>query len=88
MRNSLYPFGLEAGGQGEPAVASQIAGAFEGWSGQTVFRLRNGQLWQQNSPGYLYRYVYMPRVMIFSTVDGYRIRVAGVSRTIPVRRLR
>lgn len=88
MRDSLYSFGSGTEGEDQTAVASRIAGAFEGWAGGTIFRLWNGQIWQQASPGYLYRYAYMPRVMIFPTVDGYRMRVEGAPRSISVRRLR
>jgi hypothetical protein len=89
VQNSLFPFGVEGENQSQTAiVASHIAGAFEGWSGRTVFRLRNGQLWQQDSPGYLYRYVYMPKVVVYPTGGGYRMRVDGVRETITVRRVR
>jgi hypothetical protein len=33
------------------AVHSRIAGKFEGWSGHTVFRLENGQVWVQTNSG-------------------------------------
>lgn len=88
MRDSLYPFGSETEGADQPAVASRIEGAFEGWAGRTVFQLRNGQIWQQAAPGYLYRYAYMPRVLILPSLNGYRMKVEGISRTIPVRRVR
>lgn len=32
---------------GEEVVASRIAGEFRGWTGQTLFRLENGQTWVQ-----------------------------------------
>ena len=88
MRVNLYPFGSGTESGDQPAVASHIAGPFEGWAGRTVFRLRNGQVWQQTSPGYLYRYAYMPRVLILPSLNGYRMKVEGISRTIPVKRLR
>ena len=31
----------------EQRISASIAGAFSGWSGDTVFRLDNGQVWQQ-----------------------------------------
>lgn len=88
MRVNLYPFGSGTETGDQPAVASHIAGPFEGWAGRTVFRLRNGQVWQQASPGYLYRYAYMPRVLILFIGDGYRMRVQGLTQSIRVRRLR
>ncbi len=38
----------------EEAVRSQIKGAFEGWSGRTLFTLENGQTWVQTDTHDLY----------------------------------
>ena len=32
-------------------IHSQIDGTFEGWSGKTLFHLKNGQTWRQRLPG-------------------------------------
>ena len=32
-------------------IHTQIDGAFDGWSGKTVFHLKNGQTWKQRLPG-------------------------------------
>jgi hypothetical protein len=37
----------EKAGKADP-VQSRIAGRFRGWDGKTLFRLENGQIWQQN----------------------------------------
>lgn len=34
-------------------VRSRLLGSFRGWSGNTVFRLENGQVWQQTDGGRL-----------------------------------
>ena len=52
-------------------VDSQIDGDFEGWDGDTVFILMNGQVWQQSSYSYHYHYAYSPRVLIFKQGYGY-----------------
>jgi hypothetical protein len=31
-------------------VSSRIAGEFKGWTGATIFRLENGQVWVQENP--------------------------------------
>lgn len=31
----------------EQRISARVTGAFKGWSGDTVFRLDNGQVWQQ-----------------------------------------
>ena len=37
-----------------PAVESTLAGNFEGWSGETIFKLDNGQIWEQAEYAYTY----------------------------------
>jgi len=69
-------------------VESYIDGTFEGWSGQTVFKLTNGQIWQQASYAYTYHYAFRPKVMIYPSGGGYIMRVDGVRQTIQVRRLK
>ena len=39
-----------------PAIESRIDGQFEGWDGDTLFQLSNGQIWQQTQYAYTYRY--------------------------------
>ena len=33
-------------------IESQIDGEFHGWDGETIFKLTNGQIWQQAEYGY------------------------------------
>lgn len=69
-------------------VSSTIRGEFEGWSGETVFVLDNGQVWQQASYAYHYHYAYRPQVTILPVDGGWVMQVEGVSQLLPVRRLR
>lgn len=69
-------------------VESQIDGSFSGWEGETVFKLRNGQIWQQSSYAYTYHYAYAPSVLIYKGGSGYKMKVDGVSSEISVRRLK
>lgn len=69
-------------------IESQIEGDFEGWSGDTVFKLTNGQVWQQSSYAYTYSYRYRPRVLIVSAGGTYVMQVEGVNGKINVERLR
>lgn len=46
-------------------IHSQIAGAFSGYHGGAVFRLTNGQTWQQRRYRYKYKYKYRPRVRVY-----------------------
>lgn len=75
-------------GAGQGVINSQIDGAFNGWRGETIYRLRNGQIWQQASYYYRYRYAYSPSVMIYKDGGTYKMIVDGDNdRPIPVKRL-
>lgn len=69
-------------------IETCINGTFEGWSGDTVFVLCNGQVWQQSSYAYTYHYAYRPDVLIYGSDTGYQMQVDGVRGTISVVRLR
>lgn len=69
-------------------IESRIDGDFEGWEGDTIFKLQNGQVWQQVEYDYHYHYAYMPEVMIVRTSRGWVMSVDGVAKTIGVERLR
>ena len=71
-----------------PAIEGQIEGKFEGWDGETIFSLTNGQIWQQAEYAYTYSYRYRPSVTIFFAVGGCKMQVEGVDRAIRVRRLK
>lgn len=69
-------------------IESQIEGAFTGWSGETIYKLTNGQIWQQARYAYRYHYAYRPRVVIASGSDGWTLHVDGVDQPLPVKRLK
>jgi len=69
-------------------IESCIDGDFEGWEGDTIFKLENGQIWQQTSYSYTYHYAYRPEVIIYPTGGKYKMVVVGVSETIYVERLK
>jgi hypothetical protein len=69
-------------------IESRIDGEFQGWEGETIFKLQNGQIWQQSTYAYKYSYKYSPKVVIYRSAAGYRMQVEGVDGTIGVRRLR
>lgn len=75
----------------QSVIRSNIDGTFEGWTGDTVFPLTNGQVWQQSSYAYTYHYAYRPEVLIYSATgssSSYKMQVEGVSSVIAVRRIR
>ena len=69
-------------------IESRIDGDFEGWEGETVVKLMNGQIWQQSSYHYYYHYAYMPEVLIYKSGGTYKMKVDGVDTDVSVIRLK
>ena len=70
------------------AIESTIDGEFEGWTGETIFKLQNGQIWQQSEYDYTYEYDYSPEVTIYKSAGCWKMQVKGVEDTICVKRLK
>jgi len=72
----------------EEEIVSVIEPPFTGWDGDTIFRLANGQVWQQRRAG---RYVYQgsnPAVRITRNLMGfYRMELVENGKAVLVRRL-
>jgi hypothetical protein len=97
----IYEAGVVAGGKTSSApsssaprqttsavIESKVDGAFEGWDGETIVKLINGQIWKQTEYHYHYHYAYMPDVLIYNSGGGYKMQVEGVNRPVGVERLR
>ena len=69
-------------------VESRIKGAFKGWAGKTVFKLENGQVWEQSRYAYHYQYAYRPKVVISGTGTEREMQVEGVAGFLHVKRVR
>lgn len=69
-------------------IESSIDGTFNGWTGDTIFKLQNGQIWQQSSYDYTYEYDYCPKVTIYKSGVGYKMKVDRVKGTISVTRIK
>lgn len=70
------------------ALETQIDGTFEGWDGDTIFKMRDGSIWQQVSYDYTYHYAYAPDVLIYSKNGSNYMRVEGVDDEIRVQRIK
>ena len=64
-------------------VTLHIDGAWTGWSGDTIVQLTDGSVWRQDEYHYEYHYAYRPQVEI----SGGKMQVAGLKRSIRVRRV-
>jgi hypothetical protein len=69
-------------------IESQIDGDYEGWEGETIVKLMNGQIWQQKEYYYHYHYAFMPKVLIYKSGSGYKLKVDGVEKAVGVTRLK
>lgn len=69
-------------------IRSQIVGEFNGWSGKTIFRLKNGQVWRQRQGG---RFTYNGderEVLIDRNFMGFhRMTHVGSGRSVKVTRI-
>ncbi len=72
----------------EQEIVSVIQQPFKGWSGDTVFRLENGQVWQQRQRGnYPYRGT-NPEVRITKNFMGfYKMELIENGKAVAVKRL-
>jgi len=77
-----------AGAGGGVLIESSIDGEFSGFEGERVFKLLNGQVWQQTEFHIHIHYAYFPRVMIYMGNGGMMMKVDGMERAVRVMQLR
>jgi len=68
-------------------IESKIDDEFEGYEMGNIYKLRNGQLWEQISARYRYRYKYAPDVIIVNRGGTYQMQVEGMEDWVRVMRL-
>lgn len=78
---------LLAGGNSN-VIESKIDGDFEGWEGETIVKLMNGQIWQQTEYHYYYHYAFMPDVLVYNSGGGWKMKVEGVDKAVRVQKLK
>jgi hypothetical protein len=74
--------------QNTESYESQVDEDFNGFEGETIIKLLNGQIWQQSEYYYLYHYSFMPKVIIYKTNNIYKMQVEGVDKSISGIRLK
>jgi hypothetical protein len=65
-------------------INGQIKGTFAGYNGGAVFRLVDGQVWQQKIHKYKYKYANRPAVRVFENNGQHFIEVEGMDDFVPV----
>lgn len=69
-------------------IETQISGEFKGWEGETIFKMMNGQIWQQSTYAYMYHYGYSPSVLIYEFKGSWIMKVEDVDETIAVNKIK
>lgn len=84
----LFAF-LESSDDAANTFRSRIDGKFEGWRGETYFRLENGQVWQQRRQGVFLADLDSPEVILRRNRLGfYAMEVPAAGETVLVKRIR
>lgn len=71
----------------EDVTETIIDGDFKGWDGTTTFKMVDGHTWKQDRDGNLFGNAFRPKVVIYRTPEGYKMKVQGVDETLMVRRM-
>ncbi len=80
---------LEKTREGPQSISSRYDGTFDGWDGDTVFRLENGQVWQQAESDRLAFKAERPVITIRRGWFGvYYLKVEGANKQIRVKRIK
>ena len=69
-------------------IETQVDGTFTGWSGDTVWKMTNGQIWQQAAYAYHYHYAYRPKVLIYRSSSGWKMKVDVEDDEVSVKLIR
>ena len=71
-----------------PSMECTVKGSFNGWDGDTVVELLNGQAWKQKEYHYDYTYSSYPTAILIQTDYGIKMQVEGCSKAVGVVRIR
>lgn len=82
------PIVLPRAGKTLEVIESRINGTFNGWEGETVVKLMNGQIWKQSVYHYEYHYAYMPDVLIYKSGSGFKMLVDGTDEAVYVEQIK
>jgi hypothetical protein len=69
-------------------IESKIDEDFEGYEHGNIYKLRNGQIWEQISSRYRYKYKYAPDVIILKRDGSFQMQVEGMDDSVTVQRIK
>jgi hypothetical protein len=63
---------------------SYVKGTFNGWDGDTIVELDNGQFWKQSGFYFQYLFAFHPEVVVYENLGVWQMWVAGISKPVSV----
>jgi hypothetical protein len=78
----------ETGPATSSIIESKVDGEFEGWDGDTVVKLTNGQIWHQTDFHISVTIKIMPDVLVYRSGSQWKMKVEGTRKAVAVERLR
>jgi hypothetical protein len=80
--------GAAVGDRKQPIIESTIVSKFEGLNTGNIYKLANGQIWEQVE-AWVWVWVWVnPRVTIYPADGGYKMKVENIEHSVFVRRLK
>lgn len=70
------------------AIETKLDGDLEELDYDHIYKMTNGQIWQQLSAHYEYHYAYMPDVLIYRSGRGWKMLIAGCKKAVEVQQLK
>lgn len=66
---------------------ASVLGTFNGWYGDTIVQLNNGQIWQQSVYYYEYDYGFNQNVLVYQSFGAWKMWIEGIDKPVTVVRL-
>ena len=72
----------------DSSIDSFIENEFSGLKHGNIYKLANGQIWEQTEPWYWYWYWAYPKVFIYKDGNIYKMKVENIEHPVVVRRIK
>lgn len=80
--------GSSAASRGQSIVESTIISKFEGLNAGNIYKLANGQIWEQVEP-WVWVWIWVnPTVTIYAASGGYKMKVENIEHSVFVKRFK
>ena len=73
---------------GQNLIESKIEDTADGYEYGKIFKLTNGQIWEQVGSRYRYQYKYRPDVLVLKKGGAWYLQIEGMNDSVRVQRLR